>query len=489
MSDQFDHRKYLNLIIARKRLFIIVALLVITVVVITSYILPKKYEASSTIFIEKNVINDLVKGIAVTPSMDEAIKVLRYSITSRTIISKVISDLDLDTGAKSAIDKEQLIRNMQKNIDVKVKDNNLFIISFTNRNARTARDFVNTIVQRYIEESISSKREESYGAIKFLSEQMDTVRGKLEVAETELNKFRAEKGGVINIDEAKLFEDINAAKQKLYDIQLRRRYLEGMKPVTRKAGDPLQSKLSALEKRLDELRVEYTDKYPDVVKTKSDIETLKAQMKNRKAEGETVAEPQELGKVEAELNALKISEQGLSRYISTNESLLNSIPTAKAGLEKLELEKNNRKELYDKLMARHGQSEVSKQMEVQDKTTTFRIVDPAVMPIMPVSPNRVKIILMGIFAGLACGLGLLVVLDHLDTSIKTVDALKPLGVQLIAVVPKISNPAAAAVERVKDFRLYTVAGGYFALILALLVTEALRLSLVDKAIVMIRGLL
>ena len=321
------------------------------------------------------------KGIAITPSKDDSIKVIKYAITSRTLLLKVISDLDLGaTRAKTDTAREELIRTFQKNIGVKVKDNNLFIISFTDTSPRIARDFVNTLVQRYIEENLSSKREESYGATKFLTEQIGTVKLKLTQAETDLNKFKADKGGVINVDEAKLFEEINLAQQKLYDLQLRRRQLEGLKPVARMAADPLQARLAFLQKRLEELRVEYTDSYPEVLKVKSDIETVREQIDGRHGALSTLPDSEESGKVQAELSAVKMSEASLQRYIGMNQALLKGIPTAKAGLEKLEMEKQSRKELYDKLLSRQGQSEMSQQMEVQDKTTTFRIIDPAVIP-------------------------------------------------------------------------------------------------------------
>jgi hypothetical protein len=179
------------------------------------------------------------------------------------------------------------------------------------------------------------------------------------------------------------------------------------------------------------------------------------------------------------MQALRESEATLARHIAQNRALLNSVPTGRAGLEKLELEKNNARQLYEQLMARHGQSEVSKQMEVQDKTTTFRIVDPAVMPVAPKSPNRVRIILLGIAAGLAGGLGLLMAIDYFDRSVKTVDAVRALGVQVLAVVPKIRAPEMVEIENRKDTRLYVAAGAYFSLILAILALELVRLSPID----------
>src|SRR5690242_6203797 len=117
-SNEVDYRKYLNLIIRQKRLFLVVALLIMTGAVVASYVIPKKYEASSTVFIEKNIISELVKGIAVSPSMEDTLKVLNYAITSRTLLVKVIDNLDMNLKKRSDADVEELIKDLQKRTSV-----------------------------------------------------------------------------------------------------------------------------------------------------------------------------------------------------------------------------------------------------------------------------------------------------------------------------------------------------------------------------------
>ena len=77
-----------------------------------------------------------------------------------------------------------------------------------------------------------------------------------------------------------------------------------------------------------------------------------------------------------------------------------------------------------------GQSEVSKQMEIGNKAATFRIVDPAILPKVPVSPNILKMLLLTLVGGLGCGFGTVFIRENLDTRVRDISFLYDLGFEL-----------------------------------------------------------
>jgi polysaccharide chain length determinant protein (PEP-CTERM system associated) len=480
-KTEFDYIKYVKLVSKRRYLFVTIALLIMTLVAIASYMLPEKYEARSTVFIEKSVIGDLVKGIAVSPSIDDKVKVLAYAMKSRTLLLKVLNGLEMNLGKLTDAQQEKMVKDFQDRTDIKLKDREgLFIISFYHENPQLARDYVNGLVRRYIEENVSAKREDSYGATRFLTEQIATVKEKLEKTEASVNSFRQANGSVLAVNENLLLTEISEARQKLDDISIRRNQLESLRAMAQKS-DPLQARLAGMKKRLNELNLVYTDNYPEVMELKSSIESVKAQIKSQKGEpaDENGQSPVELQKIAFELNSIQAQERSQKRIIASKQALLRSVPAARAAAEELEREKISQKNLYEQLVARLGQSEVSKQMEVQDKAATFRIVDPAVMPSKPVSPDRIKIMLFGILAGLAGSFALLVLLDHFDMSVRSLDELKSLGVPILAVVPRIQNPDEQQLTRRRDIRFFALSGAYFTILLAVLTFEVLRSHSVD----------
>ncbi|MGA7827474.1 MAG: XrtA system polysaccharide chain length determinant [Geobacteraceae bacterium] len=472
MSSEFNYKQYLALLKKWKYPAICAALLVMTCAVALCYVLPKKYEARSVVFIEKSIISDMLKGIAVSPTVEDKVKVLTYALNSRTLILKVIDDLDLNVRRQDDAHLEEMVKKFQENVNIKVKDKEgLFIISYTDTDPRLARDYVNNLVRRYIEENISSKRQESYGATTFLAEQIKTFREKMEKADAAVNAYRKENGAELAQEGGNVLVDISAAQQRLDEIRTRRAQLEAQMNMLR-TSNPSQIRLSSMEKRLGELRTEFTDSYPEVIKLKSDIATLREQIHNQ-TKGAALAEgeSEELQKINIELQGLRESEAIQRRTLGSSRGLLQQIPAVRAELERLERDRDTQKAFYEELVTRQGQSEISKQLEVQDKATTFRIIDPAVATSRPVSPDRVKIILMGIFAGLAAAMGIALFLDKMDRSVKSVDDLKGLGLSLLAVIPSIRNPKEYDLKRKKDIRVFVAAGAYFCVILMFLAYE------------------
>lgn len=472
-SNDTDYKRYLALAMRNKKLCVVTALVIMTIVTFASYVIPNKYEAKSTVFVEKSVISELLKGLTFTPSAEDKIKVLTYALNSRTLITKVIEELDMKKGGDAEL--ERLIKSLQDHTQIKIKDKEgLFVISFQDKNPKLARDYVNALVRRYIDENTSSKREESYGATKFLSEQLSTFREKLLKSEDEANAYKRGTGSVANMDPSSLLKDINDSQQRADELKIKQAQTE-----TQIAGlskqNSVHSNLPALQKRLQELQLQYTDNYPEIIRLKDDIRSLEEQKRGGAGAGRPSDSP-EYDRLNSELRALRQAEANLHANIARNRSLLQSIPAAKAQLDSLEREKQSQKTLYESMLARQGQSEVSKQMEVQDKSTVFRVVDPAVLPIKPVSPNRVKLILMGILAGIGGGLGLVILRDQMDDSVKSVDMAKSFGLPLLAIIPHIEDPEEVAIQVKRDRRLYVAGGLYFSIILAVLALEVLGVA-------------
>ncbi|MBI5742158.1 MAG: chain length-determining protein [Nitrospirae bacterium] len=505
---QIDIKKYWQIIMGRRYLFIAVSMFCMSVIVWGSYFVPKMYEAQCTVLVERNVINRLVQNIAITPSLDERIRVLSYTMTSRNLIMKVVDEIETDTERDKPREMEELVRNFQARTVIKMvnkggNEADWFSVTYRDKNPTLARDYVNTLVRRYVEENLSAKRDESYEANKFLTDQRKFFKEKMDLAEEKIITYRKNRGIFISIDEKSVVDEIKRAQEDLESIgsqqmelnarkSLIEKQLKDEKPYTvamlgRTKGDSVSDRLIALQNRLNELLVKFTDNYPEVIRIKAEIETLTRQLRNNPQEEEnrqgsetemTTLNPihqklkEELSKIDTDLAALAAKARHQKERIETKKSYLRDIPTEKKTLADLERERDTYKKIDDELVLKLGQSEVSKQMEIQDKTETFRIIDPAILPTKPVSPNRVMMILAGIVAGIAAGFGTVLLLYNLDHSVKTVDDLRKIfKAPVLAVIPQIVTEEEIMKKKKTDRTVYAVSLTYLSLIGLLLVRE------------------
>ncbi|MDY0290982.1 MAG: GNVR domain-containing protein [Desulfuromonadaceae bacterium] len=515
MESSFGQIKaYLQILYNRRYWFLIVAVSVCLFIVVSSFFIPKRYEAKSTVFIEKNVVNSLLKGLTVTPSMDDRIRVLRYHVLSRDIISRVLKKLDMDVKVQTSEAFEGLIRQCQELTNINMRGNDLFFISLIHSDPVFARDFINTLVNTYVEENISSKREESFGADRFLSEQVKFYKQKLSKVEDEIYAYRKKTGIYTSVTETSIIETIAQYQAEAQELQGKKNeliatvrtindQLTSMKDMASSdtyamfdymLGSEEDMRIEGLRSRLDELLMVYNDSYPAVVKIRDQIETLE---KRRDAEPQIdtpapaqaafnpVEDPifvdlkMRMNAAQSDLNALKARENEVQQRISDNKQMLEKFPQDKKVLAEMERERNMVKNVYQTLQERVGMAEVSKQMEVADKATTFRIVDPAILPTLPVGSKRLYKMFLGLFIGIVAGFAVAFVRDQLDDTVKGADVLRAKGITVLAEIPLMFSDADVAKQKKWNTIVYSYVFLCLFLIAILMLHDVLGLSLVD----------
>ena len=507
-------QQFLETLYARRRLFIVVSAVVALTAVLATYFIPKRYEAKSTVFIERNVINNLMKDITVSPSIDDSIRVLRYYLVSRDMVTRVLKLLDLDADPRYANpdEFEGLIKNCQEKTYISFRGQDLFFISLIDPDPNFAKDYINTLVSTYVEDNLSKKREESYGANRFINEQVVLYKQKLDEIDARILEFRKKTGIYSTVNEASIVAQIAKDEEALN--QIRGQKIESYATIEtikrqinllrqRFSADNNSSldvssaneRIRALQAKVDELLMTYNDQYPTVVKLREQIADLEAREwpspPDNPAEEDNynpIDDPiyvdlkMRLNTEQSNLNSLLAKEKELISSVKANKTQLRDFPEDKKTLNDLERERGMQMDIYEKLLQRVGVSEVSKQMEVADKAATFRIVDPAILPTQPVGKKRWFLMLVGIFGGLAAGFGATLIAEYIDDSIKDSQAIRDLGGKVLIEIPFILSEDETNLVRKKDKAALTVAAVCTLMISLMLMHELLGLRLIDHVV-------
>jgi polysaccharide biosynthesis transport protein len=192
--------------------------------------------------------------------------------------------------------------------------------------------------------------------------------------------------------------------------------------------------------------------------------------------------------IEAEIEATSLQEQAQLATIEEKTVLLRRIPALRTGLNELLRKKENETLIYSQLVTRYGQSEVSKQMEMENKSMNFRVVDPAVLPEAAVSPKRVPIMLLSALVGIGIGMAAIMVPYLMRGSVESLSDLRVLNQRVLAVLPAIPKPKEERQRQRGDRIFLSGAALYFLLLVSIGVMEALGKSPIDAVLERASGL-
>ncbi len=227
----------------------------------------------------------------------------------------------------------------------------------------------------------------------------------------------------------------------LEELQTQKTSLQSRKVLLSRGstrGGTAGDHLGDLQRQRDKLLLVYTENYPEVMMIDAEIEQIKEAMKKARSEPAAAVED---GSVEGtllniELQAVQNREENLRQMLQEKKAVLAELPEQRKIYNGIVRDRDTYKNTYDQLVLRYGRSELSKQMEIQDKVDTFRIVDAAVVSDRPVRPNRVVAILLSLATGLGIGFGILYLLNYLDNSVQSIDSIQEIGIPVLALIPQ-----------------------------------------------------
>ncbi len=518
-SPEFDIKRYIGIIQRDRYLAIAVAVAVLSLFTWGSFLIPKVYEASANVAIENaGIIKPLIQGAGVTVSTEERQRNIRNRITSRSIIERVVKKLGMDKGFTSPNQDDALAAGIQKSLTVTMRsfgerESDIFTVAYRGSKPETVRNLVATIVQEFIDESVQFQRSDAVGAYEFIDGQLAEYKQKLEASDKTIREFRERNPQMVPQNESTIVGRIENFQTARIDGEIRlkelirkkeslQKQLSGEKELTvafvSRDGSP-ESRLNFLNSQLMMLMTKYTDNYPEVVKVKSEIDELQKQIAQASAAGRAESAgnnpgemramnpvyrqiKEEMQRTDTEIESLKARIGELGKQSDLGRNILGRMPKEQEEWSKLQRDRNVYQKVYDDLLQKLENARVSKNLELADKSTKYRVVDPPMLPRIPVQPNRVILILAGIGLGIAAGAGTVIGIDYFNNSFKDEDTLrKELNMHVLAAVPSIVIEEEVVAEKVLDKKVFAATAAYLAVIGVVLAADILyRMGIIFK---------
>jgi polysaccharide chain length determinant protein (PEP-CTERM system associated) len=476
MTDQLDIQKYLDVLDKFKWYGIIPACAVIMVLAIASAFLPKVYESSCIVEVERGSIeNPLKTQRDRPPALAEQLTIFSESALKWDILSRVADKIGgqtivqnsdrygllklrgkLGLGGKYAGDeqqaqKETVIALLRDGIAFKQKNPSFLILSYQGVRSDVNANILNTLVSTLIEEKTKSELSTAGQNYEFIKAEMESYRKKLEEAEGQLKEFKqqhiSELPNNMNVNLSQLANDkseLLACELEMKELDARIKYIdEELKKQdqvvvseVRREANPMLSVLSQrivdMEIELTSLRVNYTELHPRIVELESQLEDLKQQ--RTRVESETVgSETSSLNPVYQQLvqdkqNALvqievrKNRMANLAKRIDEYEESVKSIPAQEQQLLTLTRNYEVTANIYNMFLQKFEEVRLQEKLagEGKDKES-FKVLEYARATMIPVSPQRLRLLMVILVAGIGTGAGVICGMSYFDDSFKTLE--------------------------------------------------------------------
>lgn len=287
----------------------------------------------------------------------------------------------------------------------------------------------NAVVREYIDGSLQRRFDSGTQARRFLEGQLDEMRIALERSDRALAEF-ARQARVSDLDENIQLtrEGLRGKSARLEEVRRELLQLSGWRELARQGRqvehlDPAtgSQRLAELEARLQDATLEYnslaeqyTDSFPAMTEKRREIEALRSEVaaeRNKVVAG-----------IAGRLEARQAEEQSLQRAIEQREEQLMLLNERSVQYNILRREYETNKELYDALLQR--MKEVGVAAGVQK--SNISVIDQAPIPADPFRPVLSKNLAIASVLGLMMGIGLALLLEFLDSTIRRTEDLERL---------------------------------------------------------------
>ncbi|HYS21689.1 MAG TPA: GNVR domain-containing protein [Gemmatimonadales bacterium] len=329
---------------------------------------------------------------------------------------------------------------------------NFLRLSLTGQDAAAAATTVNTVAQRYVTVATELKRAKHTELAKLLEEQLQAARGNLRRSENALEQFgvrtitlpdpRAPAASApsssaaadappseffaLKLEQDRLRRDQQAIEQALSQLRDSSGSVEGLVYVdaVQHSAELSQTLRELTTKRaeLRALRYRYTDDYPTVRRLTGEIQTL---------EGQTIPTL-----AQALLAELRTRQRALVSEVTAGGRELQGIPPRALEEARLRRDVTIAENLYTSVQQRYDEARLAE----ASSTADVRILDAAVAPQQPVKDRRLRLLAVGLIAGLGLGLVGAVVADRFDRRVRYPDQVtRQMGLPILGVVPRVTD--------------------------------------------------
>lgn len=479
-SQESTIGEYLRILLKRKWIILACLATIFSLVAVASLKMTPVYEAGGTIEINKpdaslNFQNSATFSLDYydPTELETELKILQSDLLAMQVIRELNLDRRPEFAGRTPLPSPSLdlapdplqsdpsraaamVGGIKGSLRVSLSPNTRIIeVHYRSSDPQLAADVVNTLMQTYVENNFKARFESTMQASDWLSKQLVDLQMKVETSQEKLVRYQKEHE-ILGTDEkqnittAKL-DELNRAltsaesdrmeKEALYrmaeagDADSLASSANGLGDANGRSQDSqllesLRARQADIKIQAAELNTQFGPAYPKLSQLNNQLKEIDIQIQ---AEMKKIS-----GKVRGQYNAALQRENMLHDAFEKQKQEANKLNENAIEYTLLKRDVDTNRQLYEGLLQKLKEAGVSAGL----KSNNFRIVDSARPPSAPIEPNIPRNLMFAVVLGLASGVGLAIVLEALDNTVRTTEQAQAIsGLASLGMIPLGSKAA------------------------------------------------
>lgn len=462
-------RYYLSVFFRRLPLFLVVSLSISSAAAAIALILPTVYSANAVVLMERPQIPDALVTSTVQMEAREQLQIIQRRLMTRTNLIEIARENQVFE-QMSDMSADQIVTSMRANTDFRSNTGRdqatLLTITFSGRTAEIASQVANEYITRILADNLRERQRQAGDTLRFFKLEVERLGTELDAKSERIKifqnansdalpdslNFRMSRTALLQERISQMARDkaaLEDQRERLVSLFERTGQVSGRSNADKTFEE---QQLEGLRNQLSSALAVYSDGSPQVRMLRSQVAALEEVVATQVAA--RVGQPEDqsgqispssllelqLSEVDGQLEQLSNELEEVNSELARLEDSINRTPNNAIALETLNRDYENVQQQYNRALDRLSTASTGALIEDTSRGQRLTVIEQAVAPSQPSSPNRPLIAAGGAAVGMATASFLVILLEAMNKAIRRpVDLVRGLGLTPIATVPYIST--------------------------------------------------
>ncbi len=471
-----DFRFYLSLFLRRLPYFLLFVVVGSAIGVSLARLLPPVYLAEARLVVESEQIPDELAASTVRTEATEQLQIIQQRILTRDRLLEMANRLKIYAPVAGVsirrLAPDEIVDDLRERIRIVTTGGGgssgqaqatLVLVSFEAPTAVLSATVTNEVVTLILQENIGMRTAVSGQTLDFFTQEVSRLDQELSRQGAEILAFKTANKDALPDSLDFLRTQQSAAQERLLQLDREEAVLKDRRtrlvqiyeqtgqieagPDSNQTGEERQ--LQTLQEQMAQMLSVLSPGNPRVKMLAAQIEALEKVVAGQLAAGGPApANPElsvyelQLADIDGQLSFVETQRAQINANLDALRTSIEATPGNAITIDTLERNYANTRAQYDLAIANRARAETGDVIEALAKGQRISIIEQAIAPRAPESPNRPLIAFAGVAGGIALGLGFVLLLEILNTAVRRPqDLTTKLGIAPFATLPLMRTPA------------------------------------------------